>query len=636
MDLQVTCPSGSWPVTKTYADLESFAQELTKLVHKPPTLAKFSAFEPLLFGTPDFKKASLAAGKFIDLACRVHNAELLAPIVEFFGYTEGSDCLNQMSKAREYKNKHGMTLTHYNMDSGLDLNYALFTRDSDKPGASSKTTCVLEGWKTAHNYLQKCAVPTKGGEIPTPASPKLEEKLSTQNSNPKPDPKEVSTRRYPQIVITEDPSEPKGESAEDSPSPTRSEEDKPADHLNVKHDAAFSAHTKDSCGVSIELLLDAEFSKPLHRPSSAGYVPRLETQDDHSTNLEALISPRAEKQDSDFSMSPIQAHHKIFDQEEIIRRDRESKRLQNTPVGIFHNKHMSKNIDCKVTCLATFSEADLVIAGLENGKIAAFKEVLDEETSEYSLELLAKVKVFKEGVSRICLSTSRGVLYCIGDKDTLAVVDMVSWKVVDKQSLGGTVYEFLYEEDYQVAIVSNGSNKIIMLDMADPKHLQKKEIKVLSDPNCSIRAMDIDSEGGLLFCSDYKTGSVSLLDIEFPFSFQSKVTVQSTVFGLAKCKMLSFWEKRKELYCGFANGIMSVHKLTGDSETWSLDFVTSCRAATADLHLINHFADCPFLFTSSTDGTLTLWSPPQNWKQPFLRPHDTTAVDERRPRIQST
>ena len=635
MDLQVSCPSGSWSVTKTYADLESFAQELTKLAPKPPTLAKFSAFEPLLFGTPDFKKASLAAGKFIDLACRVHNAELLAPIVEFFGFTEGSDCLNQMSKVREYKNKHGMTLTHYNMDSGLDLNYALFTRDSDKPGVSSKTTCVLEGWKTAHNYLQKCAVQTKGGDIPSPTSPKNEDLPLTQDSEPKPA-SQVPRKEYPQIILTEDPKEQKGESAEELQNRNHSQEDKPSDHLQVKHDAALSAHTKDSCGMSLELLLDTESNKPLRRPTSAGYVPKLDLQEEHSSNLEALISPRAQKQDSIDSMSPTQAHQKVFDHEAIVRRDKESQRLQNTPVGIFHNKHMSKNIDCKVTCLATFSEADLVIAGLENGKIAAFKEVFDEETSEYSLELLAKVKVFKEGVNRICLSTSRGVLYCVGDKDILAVIDMISWKVVDKQALGGTVYEFLYEEDYQVAIVSNGTNKIIMLDMADPKHLQKKEIKITSDANCSIRAMDIDSEGGLLFCSDYKTGSVSLLDIEFPFSYQSKVTVQSTVFGLAKCKMLSFWEKRKELYCGFANGIMSVHKLAGDSENWTLDFVTSCRAATADLHLINHFADCPFLFTSSTDGTLTLWSPPQNWKQPFLRQHDTTAVDDRRPRIQST
>ena len=599
MELELSCPTDRWNITKTYAELEVFAADLAKYAPESPKLPKFSTFEPLLFGTPDYLKASVAAGIFIDLAIRVPNAELITTIVDFFNYKHGSNCLNQMSVAREYKNKHGMTLTHYNMGSGLELNYALFAKN-ETTDSRTESSCVLEGWKTACNYLDKVAQPQKGGDAKSPQSPV---------TSPSADSKKFET------VADAGKKSAADDLTQDKDSHPSHDEKRAEMHYEEHNECELSVRSKESRRVSInesEEENENGESKP-QRPASAGG----NTVSQDKTDNQFVFSSESLKVPSDPIKTSILKHKKVMDFESLEHRDQESKRLQKTPIGIFHHKFVSKNLDCKVTCLETFSEADLVIAGFENGKIAAFKEVYDEEQSQYKLEFLAKVKLFKESVKKITLSSSKGVLYCVGDKDSIAVVDMCNWKIVEKKNLGGTIFEFIYEEDYEVAYVTTGNNKVLMLDLSDTKKIKKREIKVTDGITASIRAMDLDSEGGLIFCSDAISGVVSVLDIEFPFSFQSAVTLKTSSYGLANCSLISFWEKRKELYCSFPNGIISVHKLFSDSEDLKLDFITSCRVADSEIHLINHFADCPFLFTSSTCGTLTLWNPPDHWKQPL-------------------
>jgi hypothetical protein len=577
------------------------ASKLMQLYHKGPQLVKHSTFEPLFFGSPDHGKATAAAQKFIDLACSLPHCEFAVPMLEFLNYEHGIDCLNQMSKVREYRNKHGMTLTHFKMESGLELNYALFSRDKAVKGSSEVNMSVLEGWETIEMFntridRQRSITSSVEGKS-TAKEPSVETNL-----------KQLSLQQ-------------------------QEEEGKPPDL--IKASATGCATTSTNCnsvGVTngplsstgsfenniIDRLIDGV--EALVRQADEGEPNiQLKAHSGHASHngdhRDPMKSPRIE--------SKTGSNPDIVSQKSIMDRDQRTRKFQKTSLGIFHKKHISRNIDCVVTCFETFSEADLIIAGLENGKIAAFKEVVSSDTDEFGLELLSKVKVFKEAVTHISLNSASGVLYCVGDKDTLAVVDLVSWKVIDKQNLGGVVTEFLFDEDYQVALVANGQSKIIILDLADPKKFAKNQLKVGEDNSISVRHMDLDSEAGLIFCSDHTSGAVSVFDIDYPFSFQSKITKKSSAYGFSSCQDLSWWEARKEVYCGFKGGIVTVHRLPADGK---LEFLTSCRVANADLHLVAHFGSCPYLFTASTDGCLTLWSPPERWLTPFDSSSSTLAT----------
>lgn len=591
--MQVSSPAGKWKLSKSYKQVEDLASKMSQLYHRAPLIVKHATFEPLFFGNPDHGKATIAVQKFIDQVCSLPHCELAVPLLDFMGFDHGLDCLNQMSRVREYKNKHGMTLTHFKMESGLELNYALFSRDKLAKGSSEMNMSVLEGWETMEMH-----------------NTRLARQRANSGSQEKALPREVPQAQESTLKMV---SMPAGEEDVKPPDPvkasltggtTNSTNANSAGVTNgpLSSTGSFDNNIRDRLIDGVEALVKQADGTELqaHAKALSGHASHNGDQRD------PMKSPRME--------SKTKPNPNVVNSISLKERDERTRKFQKSALGIFHKKHISRNIDCVVTCFETFSEADLIIAGLENGKIAAFKEVVSSDTDEFGLELLSKVKVFKEAVTHISLNSASGVLYCVGDKDTLAVIDLVSWKVIDKQTLGGIVTEFLFDEDYQLALVANGQSKITILDLSDPKKFAKNQLKVGEDSTASIRHMDLDSEAGLIFCSDHTTGAVSVFDIDYPFSFQSKIAKKSSAFGFSSCQDLSWWEARKEVYCGFKGGIVTVHRLPADGR---LEFVTSCRVAHADLHLVAHFGSSPYLFTASTDGCLTLWSPPERWLLPF-------------------
>jgi hypothetical protein len=595
IDLFITTKSESWSCSKTYKQFEDLSNLMLQLYPKAPALPRHSTFEPLFFGQADHSKATQAAQRYMDQLCRLPYSEFVTPFLEFLDYQYGLDCLNQMSKAREYKNKHGMTLTHFSMESGLELNYALFSRDSTQKGNSEINMSVLEGWETAEMVKKR---EKSGREEKEPDKPPEKQALPTSLKQTSGNTAEISEKGVEPVK------------ASDNRSTKASSIGHQAE--KVSWTGSFENQIKEKLADGVEALV---------KKTDMAEVPEKGSQQEevrhHKASYDPMKSPRQElKSDPEFVNSQT-----------IAERNRVSKAFQKKALGIFHKKQISRNIDCCVTCFETFSEADLIIAGLENGKIAAFKEVLGPDTDEFGLELLSRVKVFKEAVTHISLSSTKGVLYCVGDRDTLAVVDLASWKVVEKHNLGGVVTEFIYNEDYQVAFVANGQARVTLVNLAEVKKISKVQLKTGEDsPVAVIRHMDLDCDAGLLFFSDNNSGVVSVCDIEYPFSFQSKIALKSTAFGLTNCQDLTWWEARKEVYMGFRGGLISVHRL---SVAGVLEFVTSCRVSTSDLNLVAHYGSCPYLFVAGTDGCLALWSPPARWLIPFDREdHNQAKADK--------
>jgi hypothetical protein len=589
--ITVQCPAGHWDIHKSYPEIEQFSQQIHMYYSKENSLHKFSHFEPIFFGSPDYSKAAQEVEAFLVRCTALPHFETLAPALEFLGYKYGCDSLNQMYKVRDYKNKHGMTLTHFSLGSGLELNYALFCRDSSLKGQDNVNMSVLEGWES-----KKVKIPKGINSEFLPKQTSSPEHTSDNNS-------QAENKKVPQTenmigTTTNTPVTSGALIMKNSESESESSKKEKGGHLKVpvtQHPPQIVSD-RASSGGSVEN--DKKHNHGSEHHHKHGHKGESE---------DPLKSPPSEAPDKEITVT----------RESMKERDRVSKILQKAPLGVFHHKHISKNIDCEVTCLATFKEADLVIMGMENGKIAAFKEVGDIASNNLELQLLSKLKVFKNEITRISLSPSKGVVYCVGDDNGIAVLDLASWKVVEKHTLPGKIGEFIYEPDYDVAIVAHGQNKITVLDLADPKKFHQQQIKVMNDASAQIFQIDMDIEAGMVFCSDDVSGTITVLDIDYPFAFGSAITPRCSAFGLSKCKDITFWEERKEVYCGFPGGLLTIHRLFGEADHQRLEFIATCRVSSANLNLVAHYDGCPYLFTSARDGCLSLWSPPDKWRAPF-------------------
>lgn len=560
--MRVRCPSGKWTISKTFAELEGFAKSLKDYYHDAPNLAKFSTFEPILFGSPDYEKAANAASTFVDELNAVPNIDLFVPYLEFLSYKHGLECLHQLSKARDYKNKHGMTLTHFKMDSGLDLNYALFTKTVSSADEGT-TASVLEGWET------KSATTARN----TAGTPQEPEALAA-NAPRSPLFKECKEKDVLSL---------------NSPLTDGTTE------ASLGQPKLMRKSSRASSGGSMENEFVQQFKEGIEH-----LVNKLPLEDDHK---DPLKSPRNE---------PAQA--RFVSRESIQQRNQKTQDLQKQSLGVFHKKQLSKNIDCPVTCFEVFSEANLVIAGLENGKIAVFKEVQQE--GGYELQLLSKMKVFRTEIKHIGLNHKKGLLYVVGDDKGLAIIDMHSWKILDKHNLSGNISQFHFVEEYQFALVATGQNFLSRVDLTNPKKLNVNQIK-FSKSSVAIKTFDVHAEAGLIICSDDTSGTLFALDVEYPFNFTSKVSLLTQAQGFAHCKNLTYWEQRKEVYCGLPGGIVSIHKLQREGDDVSISLLTTVRVANTDLHMMSHFSSSPFLFTASKDGCLSVWSPPTQWLLPY-------------------
>ena len=89
--------------------------------------------------------------------------------------------MNQMAKVREYRNKHGMTMTHFRFESGLDLNYALFSKDTQSKQSTGLTESVLEGWETLESVQAKQEKRSSSNPKSVKPSPKKPSRDSLKN-----------------------------------------------------------------------------------------------------------------------------------------------------------------------------------------------------------------------------------------------------------------------------------------------------------------------------------------------------------------------------------------------------------------------------------------------------------------------
>ena len=286
------------------------------------------------------------------------------------------------------------------------------------------------------------------------------------------------------------------------------------------------------------------------------------------------------------------------------------------PTNMFQDKKVLKSFDLKAHCLEYFAEASVLIMGFSQGVIAVYKEEKKNKIDdEYILTPVAKLKAMSDRITKILVNTAKGLMYTVGKKNVIKVVDMATWVVTGSVKVcSHSITAFHIDESTSLGIAANEAGELVMLDLSENKPVPKKVLTVCSPQ--SIACMDCDIDAGKVICADKELGDVYLIDIEFPFSAESNFNIVSVAKGFQNPTCMQIWKSRKELFVGYADGTLNVYSLGKQLEY--LRFTGSFRMHAGAIHRISVIDAFDYAVSSGHDSCLKVWRPPAEWETRVL------------------
>ena len=190
---------------------------------------------------------------------------------------------------------------------------------------------------------------------------------------------------------------------------------------------------------------------------------------------------------------------------------------EREPVNIFQDKKVVKTFDLKAHCLQYFPEAAIIVAGFSDGIIAVYKEEKKPKIEEeFVLTNISKFKAMSDRVTKIMMNSAKGEMYALGRKNKLKVIDMAFWTVKDTYTLGSSpILAIHLDESYNLGFSTNGEGELLISDFSQEKAVVAKKLSIAKEP---LSLMDCDIDSGRIVVATANTGTLYLIDIEFPFS----------------------------------------------------------------------------------------------------------------------
>jgi hypothetical protein len=187
------------------------------------------------------------------------------------------------------------------------------------------------------------------------------------------------------------------------------------------------------------------------------------------------------------------------------------------PVNIFQDKKVVKTFDLKAHCLQYFPEAAIIVAGFSEGIIAVYKEEKKPKIEEeYILTTISKFKAMSDRVTKIMINAAKGEMYALGRKNKIKVIDMAFWNVKDTYTIGNTpILSIHIDESYNLGFSTNAEGELLISDFSQERPVVAKKVPIVKEP---LSLMDCDIDSGRIIMATANTGTLFLVDIEFPFS----------------------------------------------------------------------------------------------------------------------
>lgn len=280
---------------------------------------------------------------------------------------------------------------------------------------------------------------------------------------------------------------------------------------------------------------------------------------------------------------------------------------EDNSARIFEEKHIRKKFEVRITCILPFEEAKLLILGTQTGSLLVYKEDSDSDYRNlYKLHLQQRIKAFKGPLDFIDLQKEEAVLLALGDHNRLAFINLSTGSIMHTFKMPlKNILEFKYQDDFKTAFVTQGNSFLTLVDLSEMANIKTRQFELDKARKSAHKRFDMCPDEGLIFCSDSHSGKLSMLDMDFPYSFESRFSIRSTSSGFANCSQVLFFKKKKEVYCSFKRGFVTVHAVNHDNSV--LEFLMAVRLHESEIVFMKRFEENEFIFTSAKDGAMKIW-----------------------------
>lgn len=297
---------------------------------------------------------------------------------------------------------------------------------------------------------------------------------------------------------------------------------------------------------------------------------------------------------------------------------------ESKPNSLFDNKKIVRSFDHKCHCSTYFAEAAMIILGFSDGIISSFKEDQEKVKTEFIDVLLnvSTIKVMKSALSFLKVNTRHGILYAVGQTSKIRIVDVSKWAVLGVLELGKSrLTGFEIDDHLGIGVATNEQGKLLLFDVRERVPVSFRAMEVCPG---GISCMATDLDAGRIAVAQESTGTIYVVDIEFPFTVESSFRVISKAGGYPGPTCMLYWKQRKELLVGLPEGVLNLYASANNLET--LTKVCSLPIHDEAVTNLTLFAEYNILLTSCADSSLKLWLLPQTWERKFTPPGTTSEV----------
>jgi hypothetical protein len=281
---------------------------------------------------------------------------------------------------------------------------------------------------------------------------------------------------------------------------------------------------------------------------------------------------------------------------------------EDNSARMLEEKQIRKKFEIRITCMLPFEEAKLLIIGTETGSLLIYKEDSDSNYRNlYKLHLQQRIKAFKGPVSFIDLQKEEAVLLALGDHNKLVFINLSTGAILQTFKMPiKNIIHFKYQDDFKTAFLTQGNSFLTLVDLSEMTNIKTRQFRLEEEPKSAHKQFDMCTDEGLIFSSDSLSGHVSMIDLDFPYSFESRLSVRWTSSGFANCSQLLFFKKKKEVYSSFKKGFVTIHFVNHDNTI--LELLVAVRLHESEILFMKRFEENEFIFTSGNDGAMKIWT----------------------------
>lgn len=283
-----------------------------------------------------------------------------------------------------------------------------------------------------------------------------------------------------------------------------------------------------------------------------------------------------------------------------------------------YQKVFDKAFKYQVISMAWSPIMNMFVVGLDSGDIYLLGyDVADNRgfTSEKCLE-----QVHTKRVMRICIDEKRQLIFSVGEDKKFACCDLTDKTVVCRLTLpGNKLTHLVIHKETKLAYTSDTDGNIFVVSVAKKyAELQQKINTLMKGP---IRALVKVENQDIILASSGQDGMIKAFYNANIKESTSTYTCILQILGPSNARSMYYWKDRKELWVGYAKGVISVYGDVDFSGELTQAEVVSARESVTfssplhegDINEIKILERESLLVSVAKDMTVGLWSIPENW-----------------------